>query len=100
MATVSQVKAGLDDVAAAIRAERQACIAAKARIAQAAATLAGIPTKYADLIATIDAYTPTGEFEALAKDERAKLGAEFTNLKNKADTATTDLAAIDFTNGA
>lgn len=97
MATKSQVKAGLDDIAAVILAERRALINCKARIAQAEATLQNLPNAHADLIATIDAYTPTGDFEALAKSERADMGAEFVALRNKATSAKNALASIDFT---
>jgi multidrug efflux pump subunit AcrA (membrane-fusion protein) len=97
MATSSQVKAGLDDIATSIRAERQALINAKARVSTAKANLNNLPTQFADVIATINAYTPTGAFEQVAKAELTELTDEFQDLKTKATTAETDLDAIDFT---
>lgn len=85
MATTSEVKSGLDEVAATI-AEAKATVDKAQSNAQAASdALGAIPADFADLIATIDAFTPTGDFEALAKDEKDKLAAEFTALKAKAD---------------
>ena len=96
MATTSEVKAGLDDVAQEIRTERQALKNAKARVAASVAALNSLPTKYADIVATVNGYTPTGSFETEAKDELAKLTTEFQALKTKAATAQAGLDAIDF----
>ena len=97
MATEEQVQAGLLDISTEIRTERQALVTSKARIATAEANLNAIPTKYADIIATIDAYTPTGPVETERQDLKARLASTFTALKAKATTATNGLAAIDFT---
>lgn len=96
MATSSQVKAGLDDIATIIRTERQAILKCVARIIAAKNALNNLPTQYADVIATIDGYTPTGAFESLAKSEKDTLAAEFVSLRTKATDAETALAAIDF----
>lgn len=98
MATPSQVKAGLDDIATVIRTERKAVILAIARITAAEARLNNLATEYADVIATIDGFIPTGAAETLAKDDKARLQAEFVELRTKTTTAKTGLAAIDFTN--
>lgn len=97
MATPSQVKAGLDDIASIIRAERQALVNAKARVTTAVNNLTAIPVNYADVIATIDGYDGSDTFELIAQAEKALLAAEFASLKTKAQTAQTDLGAIDFT---
>lgn len=81
MATASEVKAGLDDIATSIRNSRQAYANAKARIQAAYNELNAIPTTFADLIATIDGYDGSDAFEVLAQAEKAKLAAEFTALK-------------------
>ena len=86
MATTSEVKAALDDIAQTIKTERQAFASAKARIQAGSGNLAAIPTVFADVIADIDGYTPTGAFETLAKDEKGKLATEFTALKADIDT--------------
>lgn len=94
MATSSQVKAGLDDIARAIREAREVMEKVKSNAALAAATLAGLPTEYADVIATIQAMGATNDFDKLAKASLAKLSAEYTALKVHADAvAATDLDA-------
>jgi lysophospholipase L1-like esterase len=87
MATPSQVKAGLDEIAELIRGQRAVMEKVKSNAAGASAELAAIPTEYADVIATIDAYAAnsTDYFERLAKAEKAKMAAEFTALKADAD---------------
>lgn len=86
MATYTEVKRSLDDIAQIINTERQAFANSKARIQAASANLAAIPTQYADVIATIDAYSGATAAEALSKDERSKLAAEFTALKSDIDS--------------
>ena len=85
MATTTEIKTALDDIARIIITERNALATAKARIQNASGNLALIPTQYAGVIAAIDAFTPTGAFETLAKDEKDKLAAEFTTLKTTID---------------
>lgn len=85
MATASEVKTGLDAVAAAIRAVRQSMLTVKATGVSVSADLGGLSTEYADLIATINAYGTTNAFEALAKAELAKLTSEFNALKAVSD---------------
>lgn len=94
MATTSQVKAGLNNFSNEIRNSREQLSMAKARIASEKAKLNALPTKYADVIATIDGYTPTGPFETLAKDERAQFTTEFQALSAAATTAETSLSSI------
>jgi hypothetical protein len=94
MATTSEVKAGLDDIAKAIRAERQAMKSAKARMVAGRGNLDQIPTVFSDVLATINAYGTTNAFEALAKAEFAKLATEFVALRGAADVAVTGLGDI------
>ena len=94
MATSSEVKAALDDIAQSIRTERQAMANAKARIATGQGNLNLIPTTFSDALATINAYTPTGDFESLSKDELAKMTTEFTALVSQAGDAVTALSSI------
>ncbi len=96
MATASEMKAGLDDIATIIRAQRDNMKEVKASASSASVELANIPTRYADVIATIDAIPAgtTDNFERVVKAEKAKLAAEFTALKAKADSvAAVDLSA-------
>ena len=92
MATSSEVKAALDDIAQSIRTERQALKNAKARIATGKNNLISLPTIFADAIATITGFAPIGAMETLAKDEFLKLKHEFEILRDDAALAVTDLA--------
>ena len=96
MATTSEVKAGLDAIAQTIARERRALTQAHERIHQAFTTLYDIPTDevYAPVLAEIDGYTPTGAFETLAQDEKARLATEFVALRNAADAANVALDAF------
>ena len=85
MATTSEVKAGLDAIASEIAAVRTRFESSKSSIQGGSTALGNIPTKYADVIATINAYTPTGAFETLSQDEKAKLQTEFVALKAELD---------------
>ncbi len=91
MATSSEVKAALNDIAQSIRTERQAMKNAKARIAAGQGNLNALPTVFADAIAEINGFTPTGAMETLAQDELVKLTTEFTALKSDAALAVADL---------
>ena len=93
MATASEIKAGLDDIASRIRDARAVMMKVKSNAQGASDSLNAILTDFADVIATIDAIpaNTTDNFERLVKAEKAKLATEFTALKGKADT----VAAID-----
>jgi predicted nucleic acid-binding Zn-ribbon protein len=99
MATASEVKAGLDDIASAIRAERNALKQAQARVTTAKNNLNALTTVHAGVVAAVNAYDAqtTDAFEQIAKAELAKLATEFMALRTKATTAETALAEIDFT---
>lgn len=94
MATPSEVKAGLDEIAQAIRAERDVVKKVISNAALAASALDSVPAAYADVIGTIGGYAAdtTNPFEQVAKAELDKLTAEFIALKGHADgIASTDL---------
>lgn len=93
MATTSEVKAGLDEVASVIRAQRDVMIKVKSNAALASQTLAGLPAQYQAIVDQINAYSAstTNTFELLAKAELAALTSEFQALKAVAD----NVAAID-----
>lgn len=94
MATVSQVKAGLNDVATEIRQARMEATRCKISIANLNTALGNLATKYADVISTINAYTPTNAFETLSKDELAKLTTEFQALRTDIASAQTSLDSL------
>ena len=85
MATTSEVKHGLDEIAKSIRSAQQRYDGAKANIEKAAADLGQIPSVYAGIIAEIDGYTPSGAFETLSQDEKGKLQVDFVALKARMD---------------
>lgn len=91
MATTSEVKAALDSIADQIAGAIRMRSQAKAQLLAARNQLAAIPTTFADAISEINGYTPTGAFETLAQDEKAKLQTEFTALKSALETELTDL---------
>lgn len=92
MATASEVKNGLDRVAAAIRAARAAIVEAKVTIDAQIEALNGLATNYADVVATVQAYTGADAFEDVAKAELARLTTEFGALLTAAQAAS---AAIE-----
>jgi hypothetical protein len=89
MATISQVKAGLDEIAKLIRNATSVRESAKANLLNSRNQLENLPTQFSDVIAEIDGYSPTGAFETLAKDEKAKLQTEFVALKSALETELT-----------
>lgn len=85
MATTSEVKAGLDEISQAIAAVRTRFEASKSSIQGGSTALGNIPTKYSDVLDTIDAYTGADVFEELAQAEKARLAIEFVALKSDLD---------------
>ena len=87
MATASEIKSGMDDIAVRIAAQRAVVNKSKSNAQLASDALGAIATDYADVIASIDAFAAnsTDYFERLAKAEKAKLQAEFVALKAVAD---------------
>ena len=94
MATSSEVKAGLDEIAAMVKASRQRAKSSKEMITTQQTNLGAIPTRYSDLLNTINAFSvdTTDVFEQLCKAELAKMTTEFMTLKADMDLAVTDLA--------
>jgi hypothetical protein len=89
--TISTVKADLNSIASIIAGSSQVRDKAKAQLLAARNQLAAIPATYAATIAEIDGYAPTGAFETLSKDEKAKLATEFLALKTAIETELTAL---------
>jgi hypothetical protein len=85
MATASEVKAGLDDIATQIRGQRAALVKAIGLAQAASAALTLIANDYSGVIATVNGYGTTDPFESLSKAELAKLTTEFVALKGDAD---------------
>lgn len=89
MATTSEVKSGLDQIANAIMAQRKAIKSAITAAAGAETILNDLPTAFADVIATVQAYDASDAFESTAKAEFDRLVAEFTALVAVAHTIST-----------
>ena len=87
MATASEIKSGMADIAVRIAEQRKTVEKSKSNAQLASDALGAIATDYADVIASIDAFAAnsTDYFERLAKAEKAKLQAEFVALKAVAD---------------
>ena len=83
MASTSEVKAGLDGIAQLIAGSNAKEANAINAIIVAFAQLENIPAQFADVIDTINGYTPTGAFETLTKDEKARLQVEFSEDKDR-----------------
>ena len=90
MATYSEVKSGLDQIAVIMAANKSVLTNGKNLAQQASDELGGLATTFADVIATIQAYGTTNSAEAFAKAELTKLTAEFQALKSAADAMVTD----------
>ncbi len=94
MATTSEVIAGVDDMCKEIRTARAGLAKAKAMVTTYKNQLANIPTKYSDVISTIDGYTGGTPFEDAYKDRKDRLASEFVPLKNDAAQAESDMGAL------
>lgn len=93
MATYSGMKTGLNQIAALITEQRDVLGKAKQNGANASASLAAVPTTFADVLASINAIpaNTTNQAELMLKAELAKMTTEFTALKARADA----IAAVD-----
>lgn len=85
MASYSEVKAGFDEIAVIIRNARTELLACKSKSAGISEVLDALPTTYASLVATVQAYGTSNAAEANAKAELAKFMTEFQALKAIAD---------------
>jgi len=91
MATSSEVKAGLDEISAMIKASRQRLVSSKDMITTQETNLTAIPTRFADVLAEVNGYGTTDAFEAVCKAELAKMTTEFLALVADVSLAVTDL---------
>lgn len=85
MASYSEVKAGLDNIASVIRQQRQRLVQTKGEASSASVALAALANDYADVINTVEGYGTSDAAEKLAKADLAKLTTEFVALKSAAD---------------
>lgn len=90
---ISTWKASLDDIATAIRTETKAFNNSIARVSAALANLNSLATVHADAIAEIQALG-TDPAEEVAKDELAKLTAEFIALRDSISATVTAIEAV------
>jgi hypothetical protein len=78
-------------IAARLSDQRQVMLKVKANAGTASTALAAIPTDFADVIATVNAFGTSNAYEAAVKAQLAKMTSEFNALKAKADA----VAAVD-----
>lgn len=86
MATSSEVKTGLDAISAVIANARKTVLKAQTDTFGAVDALNSLPSQFADVINTINAYGTADAFEALSKAELAKLTTEFLALVTAGNT--------------
>ena len=91
MATTSEIKSGLDAIASSIEQCRNDALRAKELLDNTSAVLQNLATAHADVISTVNGFTPAGAFQELSKDELAKLTTEFQSLKSAVDAASSEL---------
>ncbi|MCP4001583.1 MAG: hypothetical protein GY727_11795 [Gammaproteobacteria bacterium] len=92
MATSTQIKAALDEVAGKIINARQNLINSKNVFSVQVGVLSDIVTQYNDAITTIQGYGTEDSWEAYQKAELAKITVEFQALLADAQLAVADLA--------
>lgn len=86
MASTSEIKVGMDAIASIVAAQRAEILKLQQGAQTAANELANIPTTYADLIATVTAFTNGNAYQNAVKAELISLGQEYTALKAAADS--------------
>lgn len=86
MATASEIKVGLDEIARVVADQRAVVQKAKQNAGAASLALADLPTTYGDLIATVQAFPAGNAWQNHAKAELAALATEYNALKTAADT--------------
>ena len=87
MATPSQIKSVLDDIAKRIAAERSRLTQAKAGISTAKSVLDGMPAQYGTIIGEIEALQGDDAATLLWKAEAAALVAERICRRNYCNTS-------------
>ncbi|WP_202322712.1 hypothetical protein [Mesorhizobium sp. 113-3-9] len=78
-------------IAARLSEQRQVMQKVKANAGTASAALAAIPSDFADVVATVNAFGTGNAYEAAVKAQLGKMTTEFNALKAKADA----VAAVD-----
>ena len=89
MATTSEVKVALDDIANVIAAKRGVLTGYKAGASDISTALSGLLNDHADAVATIEGYGTTDAFEANAKALLTQLTAELETLTTSANVIAT-----------
>lgn len=85
MATTSEIEVGLDEIAQIISEQRAVLKKAQSNATVAKTVLGELPTKYADLIATVGAFGQGNTWEENVKAKFDKLAAEFIALDGSAN---------------
>jgi len=88
MATFSQIKSALDEIANKNARNRRFLENARGSLVTAQSNLVAMPADYASIVADINQAAidnPSDEAYLLAKSEKDKLAADFQNLRTYAD---------------
>lgn len=85
MATASEIKVGMDEIASIVAQQRAVLLKAQQNAGAASTVLADLPTTYADLIATVTGWSNGNAYQNAVKAELAALGTEYNALKSSAD---------------
>ena len=95
MATYSEIKAGLDEIAKQNEQSRKDIERSKSLLSQAESQLNSMPTVYAAFVVDVDSAAtanPAVEAFQIAKSEKDELVSDFQALKTR---ATAIIAAVD-----
>ena len=85
MATTSEIEVGMAAMAQRLYDQRQTMIKVKANATNASVNLAAIPTDFADVVATVNAFGAGNAYEVAIKARLGKMTTEFQALKTVAD---------------
>ena len=91
MATMTEVDAGLDEISEKIAANRQLAAQVESILITIGENLGAIPSDYADVKTTVEAYIPTGAWESLSQDRLAKQITEFQAFDAAVSTALVEI---------
>ena len=93
MATVSEVKTGLDDIAGVMSMASSGKNSVISQLQGILSDMNAMPGAYQDVRDTVAAYVPTGAFETVAQSELTSLELEWVSSKAEITAALTALGA-------
>ncbi len=94
MANTSEVDAALDAITEEIEANRALAAQVESILITIGNKLGAIPTTYADVKTTVEAFTPTGAWESLSKDRLAKQVTQFSAFDTAVSAALAEIQGV------